>query len=290
MIRSMTGYARVDRELNGCVFSVEVKALNSKYLYLDVTTVSGFNDLEIRAQRYLREKIKRGSIKIGVDITFTEPESIIQPDIVLARTYYSALRQIVDDLGLTSEVTIETLLKNRDIIKPVIPAELTDRLWVGLKTVLEECVQKLNEDREREGKRLQTALINYLKSLTAITEEIENASDQILEETRKSIKNRIDQVLSVQLDDSRLEQEVAILAEKADISEELVRTKSHLSSMLELLDEGEDCGVQLDFFCQELHREFSTIASKSKKLEITRRSVEGRTLVNKLREQVQNIQ
>lgn len=290
MIRSMTGYARVDREQKGCIFSVEAKALNSKYLYLDVNTVNGFSDLEIRAQRYLRERIKRGSVKISLDITFTEPESIIQPDIVLARTYHNALRRIVDDLGLSSEITVETLLKNRDIVKAIIPAELTERLWGGLEVVLEECVQKLNEDREREGKRLQVALMNYLNSLTVLTEEIEEASAQILEETRKSIKNRIDQVLSVQLDDSRLEQEVAILAEKADISEELVRAKSHLSSMVELLDEGEDCGVQLDFFCQELHREFSTIASKSKKLEITRRSVEGRTLVNKLREQVQNIQ
>jgi len=290
MIRSMTGFARVDKESGGCIYSVEMKALNSKYLYVDVSVVNGYADLEIRTQRFLRENIKRGSIKVNLDITFVEPEKIVQPDIGLAGTYYEALKRIINELDLKDEITIDTIIRNRDIIRPKISVDLAERLWSDLENVLRECVGKLNEDREREGERLKTALQKYLADLNSVTGEIEALSGQIVEEARQVLKSRIEQIVSVQFDELRLEQEIAILAEKADISEELVRIRSHIISMRDLLDRGEDCGVQLDFLCQELHREFSTVASKSRKLEISKKSVEGRTLVNKLREQVQNIQ
>jgi len=178
----------------------------------------------------------------------------------------------------------------KEILRSRPSEELARRVWNAVVPVLEKALESLNRDREREGLNLLKALEDYLDKLQQISSQLKEMSDGMVDYYREFLKKRVEKLFDGELDENRLEQEVVLLAEKADISEELVRLDSHIASFRETLSNDGDCGVQLDFICQELHRELSTVASKSKKLEISALSVEGRTLVNKLREQVQNIE
>ena len=290
MVKSMTGFSRIEKDLNGVVYSVELKSLNSKYLNVDVSISDAFSELEIKVSRYLRENLKRGTIKASVDIIFNEQAAVIKPNFGVAASYYNALNQLADRFRISDRITLDIFTRIKDVMKYKLPPELGDKIWTDLQNVLAEGLGVLSLDREREGENLAEAMKSYLDQLSKIVEELDKNASGLVEYYRDRLSKKISDVLSEEVDKNRLEQEIAILAERADISEEIVRLGSHIESFNKLLMTDKECGVQLDFLCQEMHREFSTIASKSKKLEITSLSIEGRTIVNKLREQVQNIE
>ncbi|MFO7883089.1 MAG: YicC/YloC family endoribonuclease [Kosmotogaceae bacterium] len=290
MLTSMTGFAKAESEKNDIHCSVEIKSVNSKYLRIDTNVPGGFSEIEVKTSRFLRERLKRGSIKVFIDIIFLKKTDIIQVDMGIAGAYYNALKTIADEFKIPDRVTLAVMSGMKDIMKYQVSSGLNEKIWECLEEALEEAVEKLNEDRKIEGKNLYKVMKDYLKQLDGVATELENSSKDFVNYYRDLITQRISELVEHELDTERLEQEVAILAEKADISEEVVRLKSHIDSFSEILDEGNEVGIRLDFLCQELHRELSTIAAKSKKMEISSLSVEGRTLVNKLREQVQNVE
>ncbi|TYB92317.1 MAG: YicC family protein [Kosmotoga sp.] len=290
MVTSMTGFAKAENEKNDIHCSVEIKSVNSKYLKIDANVSGGFSEIEVRTSRFLRERLKRGSIKVFIDIVFLKKTDVIQVDLGIAGAYYKALKTIADEFKIPDRVTLGVMSGMKDIMKYQVSRELNEKIWDCLEDALEEAIENLNKDRENEGKNLHRVLKDYLKKLDGVTDELEKTSSNFTDYYRDLISQRISELVDHELDSERLEQEVAILAEKADISEEIVRLKSHIESFSEILDDGNEVGLRLDFLCQEMHRELSTIAAKSKKTEISSLSVEGRTLVNKLREQVQNVE
>ncbi|HPB64413.1 MAG TPA: YicC family protein [Mesotoga sp.] len=290
MIRSMTGYSRAESVVDGINVLVELKTVNSKYLNLDVNSGETFAELELDVSRYIKERLKRGTVKARVEISLIEDSGLLKPDFGTATSIYASLKAIADRLGLGGEVSIDSMTRFKEILRSRPSEELARRVWNAVVPVLEKALESLNRDREREGLNLLKALEDYLDKLQQISSQLKEMSDGMVDYYREFLKKRVEKLFDGELDENRLEQEVVLLAEKADISEELVRLDSHIASFRETLSNDGDCGVQLDFICQELHRELSTVASKSKKLEISALSVEGRTLVNKLREQVQNIE
>jgi len=290
LIRSMTGYSRAESVVDGINVLVELKTVNSKYLNLDVNSGETFAELELDVSRYIKERLKRGTVKARVEISLIEDSGLLKPDFGTAMSIYTSLKAIADRLGLDGEVSIDSMTRFKEILRSRPSEELARRVWNAVVPVLEKALESLNRDREREGLNLLKALEDYLDKLQQISSQLKEMSDGMVNYYREFLKKRVEKLFDGELDENRLEQEVVLLAEKADISEELVRLDSHIASFRETLFNDGDCGVQLDFICQELHRELSTVASKSKKLEISALSVEGRTLVNKLREQVQNIE
>jgi len=290
LIRSMTGYSRAESVVDGINVLVELKTVNSKYLNLDVNSGETFAELELDVSRYIKERLKRGTVKARVEISLIEDSGLLKPDFGTATSIYASLKAIADRLGLGGEVSIDSMTRFKEILRSRPSEELARRVWNAVVPVLEKALESLNRDREREGLNLLKALEDYLDKLQQISSQLKEMSDGMVDYYREFLKKRVEKLFDGELDENRLEQEVVLLAEKADISEELVRLDSHIASFRETLSNDGDCGVQLDFICQELHRELSTVASKSKKLEISALSVEGRTLVNKLREQVQNIE
>ncbi len=286
----MTGYSRAESVVDGINVLVELKTVNSKYLNLDVNSGETFAELELDVSRYIKERIKRGTVKARVEISLIEDSGLLKPDFGTAISIYTSLKAIAERLGLDGEVSIDSMTRFKEILRSRPSEELARRVWNAVVPVLEKALESLNRDREREGLNLLKALEDYLDKLQQISSQLKEMSDGMVGYYREFLKKRVEKLFDGELDENRLEQEVVLLAEKADISEELVRLDSHIASFRETLSNDGDCGVQLDFICQELHRELSTVASKSKKLEISALSVEGRTLVNKLREQVQNIE
>ncbi|HOI34799.1 MAG TPA: YicC family protein [Mesotoga infera] len=290
LIRSMTGYSRAESVVDGINVLVELKTVNSKYLNLDVNSGETFAELELDVSRYIKERIKRGTVKARVEISLIEDSGLLKPDFGTAISIYTSLKAIAERLGLDGEVSIDSMTRFKEILRSRPSEELARRVWNAVVPVLEKALESLNRDREREGLNLLKALEDYLDKLQQISSQLKEMSDGMVGYYREFLKKRVEKLFDGELEENRLEQELVLLAEKADISEELVRLDSHIASFREILSNDDDCGVQLDFICQELHRELSTVASKSKKLEISALSVEGRTLVNKLREQVQNIE
>lgn len=290
MLRSMTGYARAERTLYGVNAFVELKTVNSKYLNVDVNIGDAFSELEMNVSRLIKENLKRGTVKARIDISLVDSDDFLQPDFGIASSIYNSLRSIRDRYGLAGEVSVDSMARFKEIFKTRPSEDLAEKIWNVIEGLLIEAVDQLNIDREREGQTMSLALNEYLDRLETIAEELQANSEDMILYYRDFLKKKLEQISDSQLDDNRLEQEVTLLAEKADISEEIVRLISHIESFRSVMQSDRESGVQLDFICQEMHRELSTVASKSKKLVITNLSVEGRTFVNKLREQVQNIE
>ncbi|HNU23561.1 MAG TPA: YicC family protein [Mesotoga sp.] len=290
MLRSMTGYARVEKAVRGVNAFVELKTVNSKYLNVDINIGDAFSELEMRASRFIKENLKRGTVRAKIDISLADSDDLLQPDYGIASSIFNSLKTIKDRFELAGEVSVDSMARFKEIFRSRPSEDLADKIWSVIEELLIEALDQLNADREREGQNLALAMSEYLNRLEVIANELLTSSEDMVLYYRDFLKKRIETIIEGQFDENRLEQEVALLAERADISEEIVRLHSHLKSFRGVMRTDKESGVQMDFICQEMHRELSTIASKSKKLAITNLSIEGRTLVNKLREQVQNIE
>ncbi len=286
----MTGYARVEKALRGVNAFVELKTVNSKYLNVDINIGDAFSELEMRASRFIKENLKRGTVRAKIDISLADSDDLLQPDYGIASSIFNSLKTIKDRFELAGEVSVDSMARFKEIFRSRPSEDLADKIWSVIEELLIEALDQLNADREREGQNLALAMSEYLNRLEVIANELLTSSEDMVLYYRDFLKKRIETIFEGQFDENRLEQEVALLAERADISEEIVRLHSHLKSFWGVMRTDKESGVQMDFICQEMHRELSTIASKSKKLAITNLSIEGRTLVNKLREQVQNIE
>ncbi len=286
----MTGYARVEKAVRGVNAFVELKTVNSKYLNVDINIGDAFSELEMRASRFIKENLKRGTVRAKIDISLADSDDLLQPDYGIASSIFNSLKTIKDRFELAGEVSVDSMARFKEIFRSRPSEDLADKIWSVIEELLIEALDQLNADREREGQNLALAMSEYLNRLEVIANELLTSSEDMVLYYRDFLKKRIETIIEGQFDENRLEQEVALLAERADISEEIVRLLSHLKSFRGVMRTDKESGVQMDFICQEMHRELSTIASKSKKLAITNLSIEGRTLVNKLREQVQNIE
>lgn len=292
MIRSMTGYGRGDWAEGGKRIEVEAKSSNHRFLEIVLHLPRRLDPLEVQVRNQVRQRLSRGRVEISVqidDASGGEPK--LELNLAAACDYYRALKSLQEHLGIAGEVRLETLVAFRDLfIRKETPVDL-DREWAVLQGVVQKALDHLEEMRRQEGRALRQDLLGRLALIEEMGLEIEKRNGEALPAYRDRLAQRL-QALSegIPVDPARLAQEVAILAERSDITEELVRLRSHLNQFREMLDQAEPVGRKLDFLIQEMNRETNTIGSKSMDAGIGQTVVRVKSELEKIREQLQNIE
>jgi uncharacterized protein (TIGR00255 family) len=292
MPRSMTGFGRGDATGNAGRIVVEIKAVNHRFSEVVFRMPRQFGALEEQARKLILAAVSRG--RVDVFVTWEAPARArgVQVDKELAMAYYSTLNELGKKIGSKSELTLDTLAKLPDVLK-VAEGEITpEELWPAFETALVQAIASLVAMREREGLSLAADLTARLGRVEGLRAVVAKVAPQVAEEYRNRLTRRLDELLPPgnAVDPQRLAQEVAIFADRSDISEELQRLGSHIAQFRETLDGGEAVGRKLDFLVQELGREVNTIGSKANDAAITIQVVEAKSELEKIREQVQNLE
>ncbi len=292
MIKSMTGYGRVETTGQDRNIVVEVKSVNHRFLEISLRMPQALFPLELEFKKKIGEKVKRGRIEIFIRLeaqSANVPETIVNLEI--ARNYFAALQRLKDEFGLTEEIELKTLVGFRDIFSSPAETEIKPDVLKQIADALEEALNMLVRMRQEEGVAIYNDMEQRLDSIRGILETINVRSPQVIIEYSKRLTERIKELTEGRLlDESRLAQEAAILAEKSDITEEIVRMHSHIGQFVTLLQSSDAEGKKIDFLLQEMNREINTIGSKSNDAEIARQVIEAKSELSRLREQAQNIE
>lgn len=294
MIRSMTGYGRAEAVLAGRKFAVEMKSVNHRYLEISLRLPGVLMSLDTEIKKKIGERFSRGRIEATVRIDSDgngEDGGRLALNLPLARNYHDLLCQLKKELQLGGEISLAMMTGLRDLFVPTESFQDPAALWEGLSKALDEAMGTLMEMREKEGESLQRDLTARLSLIDGVLEAIAGRVPQVVCEYQKRLSERIRELTGgMTLDESRLLQEVAIIAEKSDITEEIVRFRSHIGQFTDLLTTGDGSGRKIDFLIQEMGREINTIGAKSGDAGISRNVIEIKSELAKLREQVQNIE
>jgi len=294
MIRSMTGYGRAESVIMGRKFVVEMKSVNHRYLEIALRLPGMLLSLEPEIKKRIGEQFSRGRIEatVRVDSDGTaETGSRYTLNVPLMRNYHTLLCQMKEELHIEDPVTLAMMAGFRDVFVPTEVLQDPALLWQGLAKLLDEASRMLTEMRIKEGEALQRDLTGRLTLVAGFLEEISGRTPQVVLEYQKRLGDRIRELTgSLALDDARLLQEVAIMAERSDITEEIVRFRSHIDQFTDLMGVDDGAGRKIDFLIQEMGREVNTIGSKSGDAGISRNVIGIKSELAKLREQVQNIE
>jgi len=294
MIRSMTGYGRAEAVLAGKKFTVEMKSVNHRYLEISLRLPGVLSSFDTEIKKKIGEQFSRGRIEATIRVDSegsAEGNGHLTLNLPLARNYHTLLCQLKEDLQLEGEISLSMVTGFRDIFVPMESVQDPAALWEGLANLLDEAIRTLTEMRAKEGESLQQDLTARLSLIASLLEAITGRAPQVVCEYQKRLGDRIRELTGdMAMDESRLLQEVAILAEKSDITEEIVRFGSHIGQFTDLLATGNGAGRKIDFLIQEMGREINTIGAKSNDTEISRNVIEIKSELAKLREQVQNIE
>jgi uncharacterized protein (TIGR00255 family) len=294
MIRSMTGYGRAEAVLMGRKFAVEMKSVNHRYLEISLRLPGMLLSLESEVKKRIGEQFSRGRIEATIRIDVeggADSDGRFALNLPLVRNYHALLGQIKEELHLDDQITLAMMAGFRDVFVPTELPQDPALLWEGLSGVLDEAIRTLTQMRLKEGQSLQRDLTARLNLIADWLEGIAARTPQVVEEYQRRLSERIRELTGgMVIDEARLLQEVAIMADRSDITEEVVRFRSHIGQFTELLTAGEGAGRKIDFLIQEMGREVNTIGSKSGDAEISRSVIEIKSELAKLREQVQNIE
>ncbi len=298
MIRSMTGYSRVEAEEAGLALSVAMRSTNHRFLDAQVRLPAGLEALEPVVRRLLKEQVARGHVEISVGLVsggLTE----LQLDRRLLAAYVATYQALRREFGTAAEPDLMQLMRVPGLVVTSdgekAPEEL-ERIRQMLESVVAETLEKLNEMRVQEGESLERDLRVRLGRLEALRAGVSKLAEKVPQHYQQRLESRLhDLAVSVEIDGARLAQEVAYLASRSDITEELTRFQSHLDQVRQLLKGNSEVGKKLDFLLQEMNREANTLLSKTTDvpevgLKITRQAIEMKTEIEKLREQAQNIE
>jgi len=291
MPRSMTGYAKIQKILEDYKVTCEVKTLNSKGLTIDVSTNYFLSSKELDAISKVKEHISRGKVSVRIWVKFIKPVQV-SVDYSLLKTYYEALSDIRENLNIPVPVELSHLLNFRDAFQFDIGTEDVENAWQYAKTVLEEALQEVVKERKTEGEKLTKDVADMVFKMQSVVDSIKERAIDIPKVVAQRIKNNTKELLpdDVELNRELFESAVALIADRADIREELVRLDSHLKRTRELLSKDEPIGDMLNFISQEMLREFNTILSKSRFTDITNLALEGKYIVSQFKEQIMNIE
>lgn len=293
MAISMTGFGRGEYKDDNYQFLVECKTINHKYADINIRLPRKLSFLEDKARILVKDYIKRGRVDLYIKLDLLGSEDVnLKFDEALATQYVSILKQIKDKFDLVDDISVMNIAKFPDVIKTEEKEDDEDKLWSMLKVALENALLKLKEMRSEEGKKLAEDIQNRCDLLKNYIEDIEKYSYNVVIDYKEKLKNRISDMLEDPsiIDESRLAQEVAIYSDKSSITEEIVRFKSHIEQLKNTVVKNESIGRKIDFLIQEMNRETNTIGSKSSDLNITNLVVEVKSELEKIREQIQNIE
>ena len=294
MIKSMTGYGKAEAVLAGRKFTIEMKSVNHRFLEISLRLPGMFLPFEGEIKKRIGEQFSRGRIEATLRADGdgnAETASRFTLNLPLIRNYHALLGQMKENLNLRGEITLEVMAGFRDAFIPVETSQDPAVLWEGLSKILAAAMRALIEMREKEGGSLKSDLVDRLNGIADCLEGIDRRVPQVVLDYQKRLGDRVRELTGgLAVDEARLLQEVAIMAERSDITEEIVRFRSHIDQFNDLLAGEDAAGRKIDFLIQEMGREINTIGSKSGDAEISRGVIEIKSELAKLREQVQNIE
>lgn len=293
MIKSMTGFGRGENSDDKRKFIIEMKSVNHRYNDIIVRMPRHLSYLEEKIKKMIKENIKRGRIEVYINLeNINDSDFKIDINLNLAKEYKSALSLLNKELSLEDIIHLEDITKYPDIINVEKEEEDEDIIWDTLYPALDNAITNLESMRVREGEELVFDInkrVDYIKKMSNV---VENRAPLVVEEYKIKLENRIKKLLDspVEIDESKLANEVAYFADKANITEEIVRLYSHIEQLKDTLSSNDTVGRKLDFIIQEMNREANTIGSKASDIDITKDVVEIKSELEKIREQVQNIE
>lgn len=292
MIRSMTGYGRAEVLVNGRNILVEIRSVNHRYFEFSCRSPRAYGFLESRLKTYLQGKLSRGKVDVNVSIQTVEGSSAsVQVNRELAASYVQALRALEEPLGLRDDLSLSVISRFSDIFTVNKETEDEDAIWADVLQVADEATGRFVQMRETEGAKMKEDVESRLDFILQAVEQVEARSPKTVEEYRARLYNKMSEVLgNTQIDEQRILTEAALYAEKIAVSEETVRLRSHVGQFSAILAQGGPVGRKLDFLIQECNRETNTIGSKAQDIEIARIVVDIKSEIEKIREQIQNIE
>lgn len=292
MIKSMTGYGRAEALLHGRSITVEIRSVNHRYFEFSCRTPRGFAFLEDKLKKQLQGVISRGKCDVGLTVQTLESENTtVLVNESLAGEYLAALRSMGEKLALKDDITLESMLRFSDLFTVQKGAEDEEQIWQDVSTVMEEAIRCFVAMRETEGGKLREDVLSRLVTLEEHVSFVEERSPETVEAYRARLTQKLTELLDGAVpDENRILTETAIMADRLAVDEETVRLRSHIAQLREILESDEPVGRKLDFLVQELNRETNTIGSKCSNTAITRHVVEMKSEIEKIREQIQNIE
>ncbi len=292
MIRSMTGYGRSELQNDSFRIAVEIKSVNNRYLDINIKMPRLLNPLEAQIRKELKKYMQRGKVDVFISYQdLTESNMEVKYNARIAREYWNYLNLMAEEFGIENDVRVSSLARFPDVLsmeeEPVDP----EGIWENLREVLRDAAVMFDEARIREGEFLKNDLDGKLGEMLDHVAFISSRAPGLIEAYRKNLQDKVTELLEASaIDESRIAQEVTIYADKVCVDEELVRLHSHIEATRQELSRGGSIGRKLDFIAQEMNRESNTILSKSDDREISDHAIELKTSVEKIREQVQNIE
>lgn len=292
MIKSMTGFGRFEVTENNRKFTVEMKSVNHRYLDVNIKMPKKLNFFESAIRGELKNYISRGKVDLFITYEdYSENTSTVRYNKELAQEYFQYLQQISEDFGLDNDIRVSTLSKYPDVFTMEENNIDEEELWKSLQKALRGASEMFVQSRIHEGEQLKEDLLSKLDGMLVLVDYIAERSPQIVSEYRQRLEDKVKELLAGStIDESRILTETTIFADKICVDEEIVRLRSHIETTKKTLREGGSIGRKLDFIAQEMNREANTTLSKANDLEITNHAIELKTEIEKVREQIQNIE
>ena len=291
MIKSMTGYGKSSLSINSREYQVEIKTVNHKYIDTNIRMPRIISYLEEDVRKLIASKIKRGKVDISISFeNYSSDGNDIRINTELAKMYIENLKKLAEEENISANIEVTEITRLPDVL--TIKSNLDEnQIKSELLQVVDEAVNQLINMRQNEGNRISEDILTKISQIEEKNEEIFKLSTGLIDEYVVKLETRIKEILKTEeLDKSRLMQEVVIYADKCSVEEEITRLKSHIGQLRNLIDSEGPSGKKMDFIIQEMNRETNTIGSKANNLEIVNRVVDIKTILEDIREQIQNIE
>ncbi|HIV46372.1 MAG TPA: YicC family protein [Candidatus Acutalibacter stercorigallinarum] len=292
MLKSMTGYGRSEMTVGGRHIIFEIKSVNHKYFEFNSRISRGYLFLEDKLKAYLQGKLSRGKVDVFLQIeTLEDADAQVQVNHSLAAGYYAALRELRERYSLPDEPTLALLTRYGDIFSVHRAPENEEEIWQAVQQAAEPAVESFLRMREAEGTRLREDILSKAQRILELVGQVEQETPQTVKEYQERLEAKIQELLGdAHFDEQRVLTEVAVFADKVAVDEETVRLRSHFQQLEKLIDSQEPVGRKIDFLVQEMNREANTIGSKSVNSRIAYLVVDIKSEIEKIREQVQNVE
>jgi len=292
MIKSMTGYGGAKGTSDKLEISIEVKSVNNRYLDCNIKLPRVYSSFEDTFKKRVQDYISRGKVDVFITIDSSNADDIeIKINRPLVEAYVSALRTIASENELNADIRVTDITRFPDILQAEKREVDTDKLCNDICSVLDSALEEFNKMREQEGIKLNSDILTRLDTIESLTKAAEELSPRIVDEYRKKLELRMTEVLqSINIEESRILTEAALFADRTAINEEIVRLRSHISQLREILKSNEPAGRKIDFLVQEFNREANTIGSKGNDAEMAKVTVDLKAEIEKIREQAHNIE
>ncbi len=292
MIKSMTGYGRAQQLADGMNITVEIKSVNHRYFEFSSKLPRSYGFLDEKLKSFFSGKLTRGKMECYVQIeAIEEPDTVISLNHSLVKGYLDAYKELAETYGLENNIKVSDISRVSDIFTVRKQAADEDKIWSAVSIVAQAALEGFVAMREREGERLKADILSRLDEIISNVEYIEMRSPETVKEYNEKLLGRLKELLSeAHIEEQRILTEAAIFADKIAVAEETVRLRSHISQLRSFLEQSDAVGKKMDFLVQELNREANTIGSKAQDVEIARRVVAIKAEIEKIREQIQNIE